>query len=126
MSDALALVSLLISAVLAFLNALNRALTAQQFREHEHRLRDLEQELDRLRPRQPSPETLSGYPASQLPSASTTPGTAPASLAWGADRKVLEEALRPLHDQLSSLLSLLQSAPAQPPDPPAVHARVDP
>ena len=120
MSDAIAIVSLVVSAVLAFLGALTRYTVARQDLERERRFQDVEQDVDRLRAQQHTLEVSVVRNEGQLSVLRSEHTAAEAVLAglredmigrreWEARMNGFEEGLRGIRDQLQSVTRLMQA-----------------
>ena len=119
MSDAIAIVSLVVSAVLAFLGALTRYTVARQDLERERRFQDLEQDVARLRAQQHTLEVSAVRNEGQLSVLRSEHTAAEAVLAglradmigrreWEARMNGFEEGLRGIREQLQSVTRLMQ------------------
>ena len=115
MSDAIAIISLVVSAVLAFLSALTRYTVTRQDQERERRFQDLEHDVDGLRAQQHTLEVSVVKTEGQLSvlrsehkSMEGILGDMIGRREWEARMNGFEDGLRGIRDQLQAVTRLMQ------------------
>lgn len=124
MSDAIAVVSLIVSVVLAFLGALTRYTVARQDVERERRFQDLEHDVTLLRAQQHTLEVSGVRNEGQLAvlrsehtALESVLGDMIGRREWEARMNGFEEGLRGIREQLQAVTRLMQSDGVRPPSP---------